>query len=99
MTASFEGAVMPNLEYQDYLSNRRWRELSRRVWRRDDGRCQFCFGRATEVHHLTYDHIFNEPDEDLVCICRDCHQRIHVEKWTEKRQRADLRMMRREWAA
>ena len=38
--------------------------------------CQVCGGRATDVHHLTYDRFGHEDMGDLVSLCRRCHSKI-----------------------
>ena len=49
-----------------------------KVMLRDKNICQACLTRqATDVHHLTYKHIYNEPLFDLVAICRPCHEKLH----------------------
>ncbi len=30
-----------------------------------------------DVHHLTYEHLGDEPDEDLILVCAPCHNAIH----------------------
>lgn len=45
---------------------------------RDNYLCQGCrVRRATQVHHLTYDHVGNEFLFELVAICETCHTRLH----------------------
>lgn len=40
--------------------------------------CEGCrTARATEVHHLTYEHCGDEFLWELVAICRSCHERYH----------------------
>lgn len=67
-------------EYQDYLRSPQWRRKRERRLAMDRWQCQArldgCVERATEVHHLTYDHRYNEPLFDLVSVCRPCHRRI-----------------------
>jgi hypothetical protein len=29
------------------------------------------------VHHITYEHVCNEPIKDLQTVCFDCHKKIH----------------------
>jgi hypothetical protein len=44
---------------------------------RDGDICQSCgVAVATQVHHLTYKHIFEEPLFDLVAICDECHEMV-----------------------
>jgi CRISPR system Cascade subunit CasD len=40
---------------------------------RDAGLCVFCKQPFDDLHHLTYERINNELPEDLVCLCRLCH--------------------------
>jgi len=41
-------------------------------------RCQMCGKRrATEVHHLSYKRIGNEPPQDLLAVCHPCHCELH----------------------
>ena len=64
-------------KYSDYLSSYEWRNKRERVLRRDQKLCQACLqNEATEVHHLTYKHVGNEPLFDLVSICYQCHEKI-----------------------
>ena len=30
-----------------------------------------------EIHHLTYENVYNEKLEDLATLCHDCHTMIH----------------------
>lgn len=74
------GRQVVRSEYYDYLETETWARRRKFVLERDEYRCQAqldgCLGRATQVHHLTYDHRGNEPLFDLVAICRPCHERI-----------------------
>lgn len=69
-------------KYEAYLKSAQWLALRRAVFDRDKGICQACLsGKATEVHHLNYDHVFNEPLFDLVSVCEDCHAKItHLDR-------------------
>lgn len=64
-------------EYARYLKSPKWRAKWRAVMERDKYRCRFCNQRATQVHHLTYARIFNEPLYDLAAICPQCHETLH----------------------
>lgn len=68
-------------DYEEYLATEQWAKKRRAVLDRDKQLCQACLTRdATEVHHLTYERIFEEPMFDLVAICRPCHQKLHRKK-------------------
>lgn len=66
--------------YHDYLKSDRWKAKRKVRLATDGGLCQAKLDRcqrfATEVHHLTYDHVGNEPLWDLVSVCRNCHGQL-----------------------
>lgn len=66
-------------EYQEYLKSDWWqkRRLARgwlSNWTCD--RCNIN-GIQMHIHHLSYDRIGAELDEDLECICWICHAKEH----------------------
>lgn len=67
-------------EYYDYRQTPAWDRRRKAILERDGHRCQArldgCLDRATQAHHLTYDHRGNEPLFDLVAVCRPCHEEI-----------------------
>jgi 5-methylcytosine-specific restriction endonuclease McrA len=63
--------------YTPYLNSIEWKEKRNKVLIRDKYICQSCLtNRATQVHHLTYAHVFNEPLFELTSICVPCHELI-----------------------
>jgi hypothetical protein len=65
-------------EYQTYLNSSRWKDKRDKVFSRDGYICQKCNqNKASQVHHLTYERIFNEPLQDLLSVCAKCHEEIH----------------------
>ena len=65
-------------EYGQYLRSPEWRSLRQRVMRRANGTCEACLIRpATQVHHRSYEHVFNEFAFELVAVCDACHARLH----------------------
>ena len=67
-------------QYTLYLKSEKWRRKRARVLVRDKYVCQAamdgCVRSATEVHHLTYRHVFDEPLFDLIAVCWRCHEKI-----------------------
>lgn len=64
-------------DYNEYLRSDKWRDKRARVLERDARICQACLKRsATQVHHKTYDHVFDEPLFDLISICDVCHDAL-----------------------
>lgn len=63
--------------YSAYLKSESWKVKRNLVLQRDNYICQSCRQTtATEVHHLHYRHLRNEPLFDLVSVCRRCHEII-----------------------
>jgi 5-methylcytosine-specific restriction endonuclease McrA len=62
-----------------YLKSDAWQRKRYVVLKRDNWRCAYCGGRATQVHHRRYAkyNIGREPIEWLVSVCEDCHDSIH----------------------
>lgn len=67
--------------YEGYLESDEWAARRAFVLKRDRYLCQGCLEcEATEVHHLTYERLFDELLCDLVSLCRDCHRKCHPYK-------------------
>lgn len=70
--------------YTAYLQTTDWRLKRQAVMTRANNWCEGCRARnATQVHHLSYAHVFNEFLFELVAVCDTCHQRIHAETEAE----------------
>jgi hypothetical protein len=62
-----------NPEYERYIHSSQWRQTADKRLELDGHICCVCGGKATDVHHLTYDRFGNEAMDDLVSLCRKCH--------------------------
>lgn len=78
--------------YYSYLDSWQWSVIRDAVMERDDHTCE-CGDHATQVHHLTYDNVGDEELDDLVAICRDCHEFEHGLKPTVEQMVADLNVV------
>jgi len=63
--------------YTRYLMSEEWAEKREKALKRDGYCCTSCGDAATDVHHLTYDRLYDEHIDDLTSLCRDCHSAIH----------------------
>jgi hypothetical protein len=63
-----------NSEYDQYIHSSAWRKTADRRLDMDKHICPVCGGKATDVHHLTYEHFGHEQMDDLVSLCRRCHE-------------------------
>jgi len=65
-------------KYAAYLASDLWTRRRNKVMDRCGGVCEGCMtNKATDVHHLTYRHVYNEFAFELVALCRSCHERAH----------------------
>jgi hypothetical protein len=65
-------------KYNEYLCSSEWHERRALVMDRAGGLCEGCRERqASQVNHLTYDHVTAEFLWELVAICDECHRRVH----------------------
>ena len=64
--------------YHGYLNSDNWHAKRKMIMDRADGICEACLvSAATEVHHMTYDNVYDEFMWELRAVCRDCHERWH----------------------
>jgi 5-methylcytosine-specific restriction endonuclease McrA len=67
--------------YAVYLQSPAWLTRRAKVLKRDGYLCQACREhRASQVHHLTYAHVFDEPLFDLVSVCEGCHKELKTKE-------------------
>lgn len=82
---------MDALEYQRYLKDHHWRMFRKWILRQRGGACEKCgisnvwsimaYGQPINVHHISYDHLGQERPEDVVVLCRRCHEEAHCTAW------------------
>jgi 5-methylcytosine-specific restriction endonuclease McrA len=63
----------------EYLKTPEWRALRNRVLIQAGNRCQVCgpTDKPLDVHHNSYERYGDELLEDLVALCRECHEMYH----------------------
>lgn len=67
-----------HVPYSDYLQTAHWSVVREEALERAGHRCQLCGSqRRLEVHHRTYERLFDELPEDLIVLCRHCHAKFH----------------------
>lgn len=76
---SFKKETKPKvLRYVDYIVGKEWREKKIKFFNKYGKKCFACNSfKNINVHHLTYRNIGKEKDEDLVVLCRCCHEEYH----------------------
>lgn len=72
---------MKREEYLAYIQSPEWFEKRKCRLELDNWTCFVCELRPDDcclnAHHLTYEHIGNEPLDDLITLCIKCHEAIH----------------------
>jgi hypothetical protein len=65
-------------KYHEYLLSEKWSNLRKKKIKEAGGRCQLCNKSGLlNIHHRTYDNVFNERLEDLIALCKKCHEKFH----------------------
>jgi hypothetical protein len=65
-------------KYYNYLKSNEWKSIRLDLLEIRGEKCERCASvNNLQVHHLTYDNLFNEAPEDLEILCRSCHKKEH----------------------
>jgi hypothetical protein len=86
VTGSLKGVVLFMSNYDDYLRSEHWQATRAAALRRAGYKCQLCCrkrDRELHVHHLTYERLWHEDEQDLVVLCSACHWFLHTQIWRE----------------
>jgi len=64
--------------YEEYRKSPEWHAKRQDVLKRCRNVCERCGqDEAVHIHHLSYKHFGNEPLEDLLGVCVECHGALH----------------------
>lgn len=65
-------------DYEDYINSQKWQRQRANRMAIDNNECKLCFSRTNlHVHHITYENFGNEPMNELITVCKSCHEKIH----------------------
>lgn len=68
-------------QYEEYLLSPIWSAVRRRIIERAGGSCERCRERPPKhIHHLCYQRLGEENDDDLMAVCVECHQALHPDR-------------------
>jgi len=69
------------LKYEAYINSAEWKELKIDLLQERGCKCERCGAKRTptrlQVHHKTYERLYNELATDLVLLCGKCHMDAH----------------------
>lgn len=64
--------------YDEYMGSVEWSQKRQSVFQHQGSDCIDCGKFATDIHHLHYETLGDEcPVNDLVPLCRSCHEKRH----------------------
>lgn len=73
-----------NAKYKEYLNSEEWKEKRKEFIELANKECEECGStKNLQVHHLNYDNIYHESEEDVEVLCDDCHEDKELEKGTD----------------
>lgn len=76
-----EPMIKNTITYHEFLKSSEWFTLRENVKTRDLHQCRVC-NKKTElvVHHKTYERWRLCLSEDLMTVCKKCHEKIHFDE-------------------
>lgn len=82
LAAVHMGVHVPTDQYNDlkraYYNSKVYRARRSMIYERGRRLCEKCRLKPIQnVHHVSYQNLFNEPLTDLQGLCRDCHKATH----------------------
>ena len=71
-------------KYQAYLLSNEWKETKEKAYKFHWSVCMKCRAETNlQVHHATYENIYDEKLTDLCILCETCHELFHKTYGTE----------------
>lgn len=66
------------VKYSKYIRTKKWKTLASLVKEKAGNKCVFCGSEKKLVaHHHNYINLYNETEDDLICVCNICHYKMH----------------------
>lgn len=66
------------ISYKHYIDSEMWKQKRIKRIKNDGYKCQLCGSAMNlQVHHITYENVPFEKDDDLLTVCKSCHQKLH----------------------
>lgn len=75
-------------DYHNYLNSEEWKLLRLKILLKNNYKCKYCGGKATQVHHLNYDSLHTKYEENVcVPLCELCHTKKEIIKLLLKQKK------------
>jgi hypothetical protein len=76
--------------YNNYIQSDKWKEKAIKIINRDGNKCICGSTEKLQVHHKSYDRLFNELESDLITLCDTCHVFITNKNKSERQEQKNL---------
>lgn len=80
-----------------FLRSEKWKDLRIEALARDDAKCQICLERnlSNDAHHIYYPpSVYDTQADDLVILCRPCHELVEAIIRTDKTKDISIKRFR-----
>lgn len=68
-------------EYKQYLKSSEWKEKRKQFIEGVGSECERCGSKKNlQIHHKNYDNVFDETEDDVEVLCKNCHAQEELEK-------------------
>jgi len=65
-------------DYNVYLRSKKWAKKKKHIIKTYGGKCEICDStKELQIHHNTYKNRGMELDDELLILCKDCHNTYH----------------------
>ena len=76
-------------DYKKQYLDPRWQKKRLEILEKANWQCEICGNKdkTLHVHHKSYisgRDVWDYPDEDLMCLCEDCHKKEHEKAMVKK---------------
>lgn len=100
-SGDFNPAVFKNdrgrrmILYTAYLVSDTWYRKRKEAMQRDGWKCQICESKKDlQVHHMSYEHLGEDEEiNDLITLCRSCHEEVHAKDPKRKQAQESKSML------
>jgi len=66
------------LYYKKYIQSEIWRSFRNRIFKKRGFKCELCDSKKNlQLHHITYERIGKEDENDVIILCQECHKKAH----------------------
>ena len=76
-----------HLDYETWMYSKEWRQKRNRKLKEAGYKCEICgTAKNLQVHHITYENLGYEPMDDLLVVCKKCHEKLHETDLKQKEE-------------